>query len=83
MRKLAPMRTPPMTPRAIIDHQTVIGMVECLDGSMTPREIAEVFDQANARRDADERCFLLDRHVRRFLVNLLRERNKRRVAHAR
>jgi hypothetical protein len=74
MRKLAPLRTSPMTDHALIDHSTVLGMVECLDGDMTASDIAEIFDQASNRRDADERGFLMDRHVRRFLADLLRAR---------
>jgi hypothetical protein len=55
-------------------QQIAIGYVERLDEGMTARDLCEVLDQVSHRRDADRHVFLLDRGVRKFLSDLLRER---------
>ena len=61
------------TPK-VIDHSTTLGNVECLDGSIIPRDLVEIFDQISHRRGANEHAYLMDYEVRRYIANLLRER---------
>jgi hypothetical protein len=64
--------------RLRLDHQTTLGCVACLDGSMTVADLAEAFDQVSFRRNATEHAFLMDLHVRKFIASCLREHLPRR-----
>jgi hypothetical protein len=60
------------------NYHTVLGRVECLDESMTPRDLLECFDQLSFRREAAQHAIMMDDGVRRYFADLLRARLPRR-----
>jgi hypothetical protein len=65
--------------RLLLDHHVDIGMVERLDGEMSVADLVEAFGNLAYRRNADDHVYQMDKHVRRFIVNCLREHLPRRM----
>jgi hypothetical protein len=57
-------------------RQVIFGLVEFLTDDMTVREILETLDGLAHRRD--DHALVLDRRVRQFISDILRERLPRR-----